>query len=591
MVEASNAANFGDLIEQSKDNMGPTDSDDQALRVVASIKEKALVNESIDCEDQFLVGHIVDSINSKLLDHLKLNSKATEYKEPTLSFEDIVEPNIDIKMQGNFDPNHFFSEFKDPVTGIWIEKFQVKGERQGLHGSLELVTNQSMKAHDGGVVAILLYRVIGGNPHLITINADNTLAIWDIKKSSNRLRVYCMVAHPLKPHLVAIGTNGGIIVSEFDSGSLILVTPLLMSGESRDDSAIRIPEDELRLLNLHLSNTTEPSHGKLYGDSFEPLCVTHTKKSINAPISLYAYSVLSVSSSRKYVAVVWPDIPCLSIDKVRNWSIFDLGSARLLASDTYCDRFAILESTIPPRMPIIHKESFSKMGMSLLSSYCRAQIIEVYGLRKKMMDIVFCGSFSKIDSRYSNCRAVRVLLLSPQHDFSVVEKSLKVTSSIGDHFHSALFEKNLNYMLMVLLGVWNVSFLGYLYFQIMEKFMSIIQHVNRESTYEGMPIHGVSFSYEIVPCDFIVAMKSQQLVYPNGKEISNYDGSKSNFFTQPNVPAYGKTTEQPQQAALAPFNSPSFSKQKRADALKTLATVIVVLPLGNRGSRSEVKYY
>ncbi|KAK8494690.1 hypothetical protein V6N12_016060 [Hibiscus sabdariffa] len=82
MVEASNAANFGDLIEQSKDNMGPADSDDQALRVVASIKEKALVNESIDCEDHFLVGQIVDLINSKFLDHLKLNSKATEYKEP-----------------------------------------------------------------------------------------------------------------------------------------------------------------------------------------------------------------------------------------------------------------------------------------------------------------------------------------------------------------------------------------------------------------------------------------------------------------------------------------------------------------------------
>ncbi|KAK8494688.1 hypothetical protein V6N12_016058 [Hibiscus sabdariffa] len=160
-----------------------------------------------------------------------------------------------------------------------------------------------------------------------------------------------------------------------------------------------------------------------------------------------------------------------------------------------------------------------------------------------MMDLVFCRSFSKIDSRYSNCRAVGVLLLSPQYDFSIVEKSLKVTSSIGDHYHSALFEKNLN-VIMVLLGVWNVSFLGYLYFQIIDKFMSIIQHVNRESTYEGMPIHGVSFSYEIVPCDFIVAMKSQQLVYPNGKEISNSDGSKSNFFTQPNVPAYGKTTEQ-----------------------------------------------
>ncbi|KAK8494689.1 hypothetical protein V6N12_016059 [Hibiscus sabdariffa] len=258
--------------------------------------------------------------------------------------------------------NHLWIFFlrlsKELISGGSDGVFMIWGERQGLHGSLELVTNQSMKAHDGGVVAILLYRVIGGSPHLITISADNTLAIWDINKSSNRLRVYCMVAHPLKPHLVATGTNGGIIVSEFDSRSLIHVTPLLMSVESRDDSAICIHEDELRLLNLHLSNTTEPSHGKLYGDSFQPLCMTQTKKRINAPISLDAYSVLSVSSSRKYVAVVWPGIPCLSIEKVTNWSIVDLGSARLLAWDTYGDRFAILESTIPPRMPIIHKESF-----------------------------------------------------------------------------------------------------------------------------------------------------------------------------------------------------------------------------------------
>ncbi|KAK8615207.1 hypothetical protein V6N13_068988 [Hibiscus sabdariffa] len=255
----------------------------------------------------------------------------------------------------------------DGVLMIWCE-------HPGHHSSLELVAKQSMKAHDGGVVAIELYRVIGGSPHLITIGADKTLAIWDTNKfkelrrikpvpklachsvaswchprapnldiltcvkdsyiwaidhpttsaltrplcdlyslipplivaTSKKLRVYCMVAHPLKPHLVATGTNVGILVSEFDPGSLPPVTPLPMSAESRDHSAVCILEKELRLLNFHLSNTTDPSlgnnsslsdAGKLNGDSFEPLRVTQTKKRVNAPVPYAAYSVLSVSSS------------------------------------------------------------------------------------------------------------------------------------------------------------------------------------------------------------------------------------------------------------------------------------------------------
>ncbi|WRX25745.1 Glutamate synthase [Theobroma cacao] len=38
----------------------------------------------------------------------------------------------------------------------------------------------------------------------------------------------------------------------------------------------------------------------------------------------------------------------------------------------------------------------SKMGISLLSSYCGAQIFEIYGLGKEIVDFAFCGSVSKI---------------------------------------------------------------------------------------------------------------------------------------------------------------------------------------------------
>lgn len=52
---------------------------------------------------------------------------------------------------------------------------------------------------------------------------------------------------------------------------------------------------------------------------------------------------------------MWPDIPYFSIYKVSDWTIVDSGSARLLAWDTCRDRFAILESAIAPRIPIIPK--------------------------------------------------------------------------------------------------------------------------------------------------------------------------------------------------------------------------------------------
>lgn len=38
----------------------------------------------------------------------------------------------------------------------------------------------------------------------------------------------------------------------------------------------------------------------------------------------------------------------------------------------------------------------SKMGISLLSSYCGAQIFEIYGLGKEVVDLAFCGSISSV---------------------------------------------------------------------------------------------------------------------------------------------------------------------------------------------------
>ncbi|XP_020210771.1 uncharacterized protein LOC109795687 [Cajanus cajan] len=326
------------------------------------------------------------------------------------------------------------------------EALLVSGASDGLliiwsadHGqdSRELVPKLSLKAHDGGVVAVELSRVMGGAPQLITIGADKTLAIWDtvsfkelrrikpvpklachsvaswchprapnldiltcVKDShiwaiehptysaltrplceltsvipphalapNKKLRVYCMVAHTLQPHLVATGTNIGVIICEFDARSLPPVAPLPTPSDSREHSAIFVIERELKLLNFQLNNSANPSlgnssslseTGRPKGDFFEPLPVKQGKKHISTPVPHDSYSVLSVSSSGKYLAIVWPDIPYFSIYKVSDWSIVDSGSARLLAWDTCRDRFAILESALPPRIPIVPKGSSSR---------------------------------------------------------------------------------------------------------------------------------------------------------------------------------------------------------------------------------------
>ncbi|PIN25608.1 G-protein beta subunit-like protein (contains WD40 repeats) [Handroanthus impetiginosus] len=315
--------------------------------------------------------------------------------------------------------------------------------------SRELVPKLSLKAHDGGVVAVELSRVVGAAPQLITIGADKTLAIWDtisfkelrrikpvsrlachsvaswchprapnldiltcvkdshiwaiehptysaltrplcelsslvppqLLASHKKLRVYSMVAHPLQPHLVATGTNMGVLVCEFDAKSLPPVAPLPTTPGSREHAAVYVVERELKLLQFQLSNTANPAlgsngslndAGRVRGDAPEQLHVKQVKKHISTPVPHDSYSVLSVSSSGKFLAIVWPDIPYFSVYKVSDWSVVDSGSARLLAWDTCRDRFALLESVLPPRMPIIPKGSSSRKAKEAAAAAAQA---------------------------------------------------------------------------------------------------------------------------------------------------------------------------------------------------------------------------
>lgn len=375
------------------------------------------------------------------------------------------------------------------------EALLVSGASDGLliiwsadHGqdSRELVPKLSLKAHDGGVVAVELSRVMGGAPQLITIGADKTLAIWDtvsfkelrrikpvpklachsvaswchprapnldiltcVKDShiwaiehptysaltrplceltsvipphalapNKKLRVYCMVAHTLQPHLVAVGTNIGVIICEFDARSLPPVAPLPTPSDSREHSAIFVIERELKLLNFQLNNSANPSlgnnsslseTGRPKGDFFEPLPVKQGKKHISTPVPHDSYSVLSVSSSGKYLAIVWPDIPYFSVYKVSDWSIVDSGSARLLAWDACRDRFAILESALPPRIPIIPKGSSSKRAKEAAAAQAAAAAAAAASTASVQVRILLDDGTSNILMRSVGARSEPVI--------------------------------------------------------------------------------------------------------------------------------------------------------------------------------------
>uniref|UniRef100_A0A1D1YS86 p21-activated protein kinase-interacting protein 1-like n=1 Tax=Anthurium amnicola TaxID=1678845 RepID=A0A1D1YS86_9ARAE len=315
--------------------------------------------------------------------------------------------------------------------------------------SRELVPKLSLKAHDGGVVAVELSRVMGSAPQLITIGADKTLAIWDtisfkelrrikpvpklachsvaswchprapnldiltcVKDShiwaiehptysaltrplcelsslvppqvltpNKKLRVYCMVAHPLQPHLVATGTNIGVILSEFDPRSLPAVAPLPTPEGGRENLAVYIVERELKLLSFQLSNAANQSlgstgsiseNGRTKVEFSEPLQVKQIKKHISTPAPHDSYSVLSVSSSGKYVAIVWPDIPSFSVYKVSDWSVVDSGTGRLFAWDTCRDRYALVETALAPRVPVNLKGGSSRKAKEAAAAAAQA---------------------------------------------------------------------------------------------------------------------------------------------------------------------------------------------------------------------------
>jgi uncharacterized protein (DUF1786 family) len=74
----------------------------------------------------------------------------------------------------------------------------------------------------------------------------------------------------------------------------------------------------------------------------------------------------------RYVAIVWPDIPSFAVYKASDWSVVDSGTGKLFAWDTCRDRYALVESALPPRMPLVVKGGSSKKAKEAAAAAAQA---------------------------------------------------------------------------------------------------------------------------------------------------------------------------------------------------------------------------
>jgi glucose-6-phosphate isomerase len=145
---------------------------------------------------------------------------------------------------------------------------------------------------------------------------------------------------------------------------------------------------------------------------------------------------------------------------------------------------------------------------------------------------------------------------------------------MDEHFRSAPMEKNIP-ILMGLLGVWNMSFLGYNtrttlpYAEALLKLPAHIQQLDMESNGKSMTKFGIPVDYPVgeidfgepgtngqhsfyqllhmgqtVACDFIGFVQSQHDLCLDDEQLSSHDELMANFFAQPDALATGKTADQ-----------------------------------------------
>ncbi len=184
------------------------------------------------------------------------------------------------------------------------------------------------------------------------------------------------------------------------------------------------------------------------------------------------------------------------------------------------------------------------------------------------------GFWDWVGGRYSVCSAVGVLPLALQYGFDIVQQFLEGARNMDVHYMTAPVAENLP-MLMGLLGVWNLTFLGYStrallpYQQALLSLAPHVQQVDMESNGKRVRADGSQLDVDagpinfgepgtngqhsfyqllhqgrVVPCDFVGVIKSQTPIVVPGHDVSNHDELMCNFFAQPDALAVGKSAEQ-----------------------------------------------
>jgi glucose-6-phosphate isomerase len=189
-------------------------------------------------------------------------------------------------------------------------------------------------------------------------------------------------------------------------------------------------------------------------------------------------------------------------------------------------------------------------------------------------DSVF-GFWDWVGGRYSVWSAIGILPLSLIFGFDLMKQFLKGGNSVDKHFFETKeFDKNIPIMLGFI-GFFNGTVQEYParallpYCQALCKFAPHIQQVDMESNGKRVSLGGEVLKYETgvvnfgepgtngqhsfyqllhhgrtVPCEFIGFCKSQVPIVIEGEPVSNHDELMSNFFSQPDALAFGKTIEQ-----------------------------------------------
>ncbi|CAM6114633.1 unnamed protein product [Calypogeia fissa] len=199
--------------------------------------------------------------------------------------------------------------------------------------------------------------------------------------AGKKLKTYCLAVHPLQPHLVAAGTNFGVILCEFDAKAVPAVVSLPTPVGSKEHRVICNVERELRLLTFQLSSHINPTvinagdtgaRFRAESPTEAPSLLVKQTRSRVGPVANDSAAVLATSHSGKYVSVVWPELPAYEIYRVSDWYMVDRGVARHFAWDSCKDRYALLQTVSTPKVPPPGKTGSSRKAREAAAAHAAA---------------------------------------------------------------------------------------------------------------------------------------------------------------------------------------------------------------------------